>query len=283
MFNDEFKYRYTTIPFAIMARNHRANTMKSNLETLSHHHREFEILYVLDGEASYHINTKEYRIQKGDIVMINPYLIHRATIYADKNFEHRCLCFDLKLLYDQEMNTNFESGTYSVSPVINHAEPYSAELGEYVVNAYDNCCYKNEGWELSVIGNMSLFFSKLKKFNLITQNTLERTKKNFCYQVINYIDTNYQQNITSVHAATALFMNNSYFCRKFKKNFGFCFQKYIEVYRVEKAKILLKTTDSPISEIAVTIGFNNFSYFCKVFKENQQCTPSQYRKMVSGE
>lgn len=278
MFNDEFKYQYTSIPIAVFSRNHKAGTIKTDIESLSHHHREFEILYVIDGEAIYYIDTKEYRIKKGDIVIVQPYLIHRATILADKNFSHCCLCFDLKIINDESLRTGFEGGIITVNPIIKNDESYSFFVSRFVIDAYSAAVNKKSGWELNAIGNLSLFFSKLKETGLICETNAEKRKKNFCYRIINYIDSNYNQNITSNHAAKALYMNNSYFCRKFKDNFGYCFQKYIETYRVEKAKILLKTTLLPISEIALTVGFSDFSYFSKVFKKSESVTPSQYRK-----
>lgn len=281
MFNDEFKYQYTSIPVAVFSRDHKANTVKTDIESLSHHHREFEILYVIDGEAIYYIDTKEYRIKKGDIVIVEPYLIHRATILASRDFSHRCICFDLKIVNDDSLKKGLESGMISINPVIKTNDVNVSALSDYVVNAHKAVTDKLPGWELSVSGNLSLFFSKLKENGLIKEAGAERQRKNFCYKIISYIDSNYNLNITSNHAAKALFMNNSYFCRKFKDNFGYCFQKYIETYRIEKAKILLKTTSLPICEIAVSVGFHDFSYFSKIFKKSENYTPSQYRKVIS--
>ena len=278
MFNDEFKFQYTSIPVAVFERNYKANTMKNNIESLSHHHRELEVLYVLEGEAVYYIDSLEYRIQKGDIVIVAPYLIHRATILASKDFSHKCLCFDLKLINDKKLRESLENGTFSVKPIISHTDRNSHELGNYVVNSFLAANEKYDGWELNVIGNLSLFFSRLKQSCMIAEKSEEKERESFCYRVISYIDNNYTQNISSSDAAKALFMNNSYFCRKFKDNFGYCFQKYIEAYRIEKAKILLKVTNLAVSEIALAVGFSDFSYFSKVFKMHQKCTPSNYRR-----
>ncbi len=283
MFNDEFKYQYTNIPVAVFSRNHKKGSIQADIESLSHHHREFEVLYVKNGEAIYYIDTKEYRIKKGDIVIVPPYIIHRATVLADKDFSHCCLCFDLKIINDEALRTGFEGGLFTLSPIIRDEE-ICFSLSRNIIDAHTAVVDKKTGWELSAIGNLSLFFSKLKAFGLIIEAEQEKRRKNFCYNIIKYIDSNYNQNITSNNAAKALFMNNSYFCRKFKDNFGYCFQKYIEIYRLEKAKILLKTTALPIFEIALSVGFNDFSYFSKIFKKNESCTPSQYRKKsLSGE
>lgn len=93
-----------------------------------------------------------------------------------------------------------------------------------------------------------------------------------------YINQNYNQFITSKDVASELFMNNSYFCRLFKKNFGNCFQNYLNIYRIEKSTILLRDTNDSVSEIAENVGFNSMSYYGKLFREIYGCSPSQYRK-----
>ena len=52
--------------------------------------------------------------------------------------------------------------------------------------------------------------------------------------------------------------------------------KYIQNYRVGKAKELLINSEGSIEEIAVAVGFANSSYFCKVFKTITGLTPSEF-------
>ena len=52
--------------------------------------------------------------------------------------------------------------------------------------------------------------------------------------------------------------------------------KYIQLYRVEKAKERLVNSSDSIDKIAVDVGFANSSYFCKVFKSSVGLTPSEF-------
>jgi len=52
---------------------------------------------------------------------------------------------------------------------------------------------------------------------------------------------------------------------------------YINKKRMEKAKKLLSTMDTTISDIARQTGFYNISYFSKMFKKYTGLTPSEYR------
>lgn len=54
--------------------------------------------------------------------------------------------------------------------------------------------------------------------------------------------------------------------------------EYLMDYRIEMAEKLLKSTDKPITEIALETGFSNSAYFGKVFKNIKAMTPGEYRK-----
>ena len=49
--------------------------------------------------------------------------------------------------------------------------------------------------------------------------------------------------------------------------------KYIQSYRIDKAKELLVSTTLSLEEIATKVGFANSSYLCKVFKSTTGMTP----------
>lgn len=56
---------------------------------------------------------------------------------------------------------------------------------------------------------------------------------------------------------------------------------YITDKRLERAEILIKTTDLNISQIAYHIGYTSLSYFSKIYKEKYGISPSKYKKIHS--
>lgn len=272
MYNDKFKMKYTTIPFATYAGVYKGEDIHQNIDRLAHQHREIEILSVLKGKAKMHIESECFCVCEGDVVIIPPYFMHRATILEATDFMHYCLCFDLNLIYDKELGTGLENGEITFSPFVVRDE----ELSRCVKNAYEANEAQKDGWELEVIGNMTLFLGKAKADGIISGNI--KAKNDFCHQVFKYIDENYKENITSAVAAEELYMNINYFCRKFKMHFGHCFTDYLCMHRIEKSKVLLRGSQLPISEIASRVGFNSFSYYSKMFREYVGMTPSEYRR-----
>jgi YesN/AraC family two-component response regulator len=55
--------------------------------------------------------------------------------------------------------------------------------------------------------------------------------------------------------------------------------KYINMKKIEKAQILLLTTNLTQNEICDETGFNNLPYFYRVFQKQTGSTPARYRRM----
>ena len=53
---------------------------------------------------------------------------------------------------------------------------------------------------------------------------------------------------------------------------------YITNKKMERAELLLITTDIPVKQIAHDLGYNDLSYFIRIFKKHTGITPQQYRK-----
>jgi AraC family transcriptional regulator len=68
----------------------------------------------------------------------------------------------------------------------------------------------------------------------------------------------------------------------FRQVMGVSLHQYVIQRRVEHAKVLLRTTDDPLSQIAAAVGFANQSHFTTVFKRVTGSTPRIYRVDFRG-
>lgn len=94
-----------------------------------------------------------------------------------------------------------------------------------------------------------------------------------------YIESNFSSpELSAKQVAEYVNLSPNYFSNVFKQFTGVSFVKYVIKYRICKAKVLLKTTDLSISDIAEKVGFSNPNYFYMVFHRSENCTPHTYRE-----
>ena len=99
----------------------------------------------------------------------------------------------------------------------------------------------------------------------------------------NYMNKNYQENISLEDIARHVGMNASALCRYYKKNTGKTLFSYLSELRISYAVKLLMNKNIAISQIAYDCGYNNLSHFNRQFKGITGKTPSEYCKLLNRE
>ena len=274
MFRDEFKERYTTIPFAV----YREDCDREPKQLIAHQHAEAELISVTEGRADFYVDTRHYVLEAGDLLVIPPYSIHRARIDGDGRVRYNCICFDLDLLWDKEVRAGFNQSRLSVAELVHASDDCAGEMQNLIELGCRACEGGEDGWELEAIGCVSMLFGALKKRGCFSSGQETRGELEFAQRAMDYISEHHGSSVTSTSAATALYMNKSYFCRRFKRVFGSCFSDYLLAYRLEKAKLYLRATEERVTEISFRVGFNSCSYFSKAFRERFGISPLTYRR-----
>jgi len=101
----------------------------------------------------------------------------------------------------------------------------------------------------------------------------------FMEKIINILKNNIEDNRFTVDTLSQkIGMSRSSLYHKIKDITGLTPVDFIRLYRLEKAKNLLKSHQYSISEIAYKTGFSDVRYFRTVFKRVFEMTPGNYSK-----
>lgn len=149
-------------------------------------------------------------------------------------------------------------------------------IGPYILD--DNSDNENEILRVntSTLDNVINFYSFIIEKHICPH---KKTKSNSpsITRAIKYIEENYTNEISIDELCNELNINKCYFCSIFKKETGFTFINYLNSYKVEKSKELLKDPNLSLLDIALAVGFNNQSYYSTVFKKLTSQTPLEFR------
>ncbi len=117
-----------------------------------------------------------------------------------------------------------------------------------------------------------------KLFAVLQRNFASGTKKAEISRALEYIETNYQKDLTLEEVARKVGLSRYYFSHLFKEEIGDTLVTYLNKLRINKAKQLLIENELNIAQVCYNVGYNDPNYFTKVFKEYVHMTPSEYRK-----
>ena len=77
-------------------------------------------------------------------------------------------------------------------------------------------------------------------------------------------------------------LSRFYISHSFKKEIGMSPMEYLIDIRIKESKILLRTTNYSISQVADIVGCTTPTYFSKQFRESTGISPTDYREQFQG-
>ena len=99
---------------------------------------------------------------------------------------------------------------------------------------------------------------------------------------INIIYENIFNDISIEHLAELTNRSLTSFKKEFKRLFNAPPHRWIIEQRLDRAKIMLASTNRTVSEIGTECAFSNISHFIKLFKQRYNDTPASFRRRHSG-
>jgi AraC family transcriptional regulator len=98
-------------------------------------------------------------------------------------------------------------------------------------------------------------------------------------RVCSYIDASLGTNLTLSQLAAEANLSQDHLIRTFRQNLGMTPHQYVMQRRIEKAKELLISTNTPIAELSMATGFSDQSHLSTAFRRAVGQSPARYRKL----
>ena len=97
-------------------------------------------------------------------------------------------------------------------------------------------------------------------------------------RLVEYIEENLGGNLSLETMAAEVNVSPLYLARAFKAAVGQSPHQYVLQRRLERAKELLRSTDTPIVEVALSSGFSSQSHLSNWFLRQVGISPAAYRR-----
>jgi AraC family transcriptional regulator len=96
-------------------------------------------------------------------------------------------------------------------------------------------------------------------------------------RVLEYIDAFIDHDLTVDTLAKLAGLSRYHFGKMFKQSTGTTLHRYVLTRRIRRAEQLLRSSKSPLADVAAAVGFPNQSHFTTAFRQVIGTTPGEYR------
>ncbi|WP_459481572.1 AraC family transcriptional regulator [Clostridium saccharoperbutylacetonicum] len=238
--------------------------------------------YVLSGKGKLYpvidnTNKKSaYSVKAGEGFLITPNIIN--TYEADKDDPWQYIWIEFEGLKAQRYLD--EIGLSAKNPIFIPKE-YTSEnsIVENLMFLINN----PEAPDSAILGHVYLFFyALLENSSFYTAKKASNLQEFYVREAINFIEKNYNNNISVEDISRWCNLDRSYLGKIFKNTMKTTPQEFLIKYRLTKACEMLKDDSISIREIAELTGYPNQFYFSRAFKEIYNMPPRQWRNQNSS-
>ena len=231
--------------------------------------------YVLSGTGRLMANdsrgiSHEYQIRSGEGFMIFPRQINTYIADTKLPWEYVWIEFD-------GMRAREIIETAGLSP--DHPV-YHAAYKDLRENMKDEMLYIAEHHDappFHLMGHLYLFIDYLSRSSSSKIAISGRVRDFYIKEALNYIEQNFQNDISVENIASFCGLNRTYFGRIFKETVGKSPQQFLLSYRMAKAAELLKLTELTINDVGNAVGYPNQLHFSRAFKNVYGLSPREWR------
>lgn len=250
----------------------------------------FNRLYLItEGEAQVYMNNTTYHLTPGKMFLIPKFTFH--SYHCNTSMSNFYLCFFDEIAFGESLYDSVEvdylvdalSGDTFLFERLNQLNPEGRILNPDPA-IYDNSkslySFSRTRKQLSLPELMEIqgiIYQLMARFISSNASTAIASKKRFS-KLTSYIHQHLEAKISLNNLAEVACLSPDYLSKQFLQLMGVRPMEYVNRIRMERAQILLLTSESPINQIAEQVGIFSNSYFSTLFKKHTLCTPDEYRK-----
>lgn len=254
-----------------------------NME-FQHFHDFYELFFLLDDHASHIIEGEYFSLQRYDLVLLKPSLLH-MTMYPKGESPKARLIVAFRI---PKQIPGLERQTSKLLTVFEGEPPifrFTGDVQTKIISLFNeiyilgkelrpahelmiHCKFEELLWTI-LSNHKANCYAKQEITDSITQKV---------YEVTSFLHTHYSEELSLQAIAEQFSVSPFYLSRQFKRITGSNFVSYLQQIRVRNAQQLLLHTNKWVKDVCEECGFTSFSQFNRVFGKFCGLTPSAFRQ-----
>ncbi len=252
-----------------------------------HHHDFYELYFLLAGDVTYTIESRQYHLMPGDMLLISPRELHQICIRPEmSSYERYVLWVDPQLLSQystplSDLTRNLNPAKPNRSNLLRMKPEDSARLQQLFQQLWQVAEADSYGSDLL---RSSLLIQLLVTINQLADRTgdafQEATRSSQAVsQVVDYINQHYSEPLSLDSLAELVYVSKYHLSHEFNRQVGTSVYRYIQKKRLLIARQLLAQGSKP-NEVYLGCGFGDYAGFYRAFKGEYGISPREYAQSM---
>ncbi|SFJ45116.1 AraC-type DNA-binding protein [Paenibacillus sp. UNC496MF] len=249
-----------------------------------HAHASLEIGLCLSGTGRFYFGRKAYRVNRGDVFLVNNEELHIAQSDPDDPSRFLFLNFDGALLLAEDpglllpfayRSSRFHNLIPAGSALAEAVTPWMLAVERELRDREPGCLAMAKSALIQLCGLLLRHYTR----ELSAEQQLSAARSaNQTKALAQLVEQRYREPIGLRDVAEELGISMSRASRVFRETTGRRFADYVALLRVQEAKRLLAGSDRQVAHIGFDCGFQSLATFYRAFKDATGLSPVQFRQ-----
>jgi len=244
-----------------------------------HCHEYYQIYFVEKGVVSHYIESTCTDMVTGDVFIIPSGVLHRIEVGKDTAFYS--VSFMPESVTDAFLKGFLNS--LDVRPKLSLSSETSLAVEGAIKEMWREFNERKIGSREIIKAELCVVLAHLARAWFDASAFIPETQdsRQFILHCKEYIENNFQENITLDSMVKLSAMSKSAFCKSFSDITGCSFKRYLNICRIRKAVSYIKS-GYRITAIYGLCGYNDFSTFYRNFKSIMGTSPELYKRSLKS-
>lgn len=248
----------------------------------AHRHESTEVMFVMNGSCRVEVESESVALKKGEFIVIGFGVPHRLIV------ESTCRMLNVEFgfvpegasspsfheLVEGEIALDSLWETDSSYLVLRDPDELYHSLRSLVLELDGRGVQRSGLWRI-LLAQVLIRIARLKEE---TEGSGGQSEDRYIRRSYEYLLQNYDRNVQVKDVAAAVNLHPGYLQRIFRAVTGRTIIEALTAIRMEKARMLLKQTAIPVTDIYDYVGVGSRQYFHALFKKHTGRTPLEYRQ-----
>ena len=248
-----------------------------------HHHDFYEVYFLISGDVTYTIESKQYRVMPGDILLISPRELHQICVRPEMSAYERYVLWIAPSLLEQyssavtDLTLNLDPGHLGRSNLLRIKPEQASALHRLFDQLWQESGSGSYGADLlqqALLTQLLVSINRLAGKNDDPQNT--QTHSSMAVSaVVDYVNLHYGEPLSLEQLADLVYVSKYHLSHEFNRLVGTSVYRYIQKKRLLIARQLLSQGKRP-NEVFCVCGFSDYAGFYRAFRNEYGISPREY-------